>query len=68
MQIILNGGKIEICYEGLEDISHDKIKFVHEYASEHINSENIENFYIYNGKIFSAEIEFLTEYDLYKLM
>lgn len=66
--VLKDGGKIEICYEGLEDISHDKIKFVHEYDFEHINSENIENFYIYNGKIFSAEIDFLTEYNLYKLM
>jgi len=66
--VLKDGGKIDICYEGLEDLSQDKIKFVEEFTSDHIDSENYENYYIYDGKIFSSEIEYLSERDNFKIM
>ena len=66
--VLKDGGKIEICYEGLDDISYDKIKFIEENTSDHINSDNFENYYIFEGKIFSSEIEYLSEYDNFKIM
>ena len=66
--IVKDEGKIEICFDGLENIPYDKIKFIEEKESNFIDTENFEKFYMYDGKIFSSEIAFLSEYNNLKIM